>query len=407
MSAHHKFSKSLVMAISLMTVAANTLAFEPHLRGFGTASLSCFSSNDSDFVTNNQPKGPGISGTCDTGVDSLLGLQIDAELTRQLEFGLQIIADRHADASFDPDFSIAQLRWHANDALTFRFGRMPTPTFLHSEDRQVRYAMPWVRPPLEVYGLIPTLYNDGMEFVFETVLKEWQIEWHGGISRFDFEIPDAATKGALDDVETENVYLNFLVRNSNTLIKIGYFKFKVSAPSEAAIAIFDALEFFNGPPGSALVSDLEIKDSDSELISLGIRYDNNNWLAMGEYAYRTIDSYLRDQYGAYMTVGYHMDDWMPYFTLARRWTKGPDTDNRAGLLTPQLNTLLAYSRFDSTSISLGLSRVLNEQATLKVQTDWIQPDDDSWGLYFNHSSDYDFNNPESDWLFSLSLDFIF
>lgn len=405
MSKRFKSTQLFVMAL-LLSIAGQASSFEPHLRGFGTASLSCFSSDDADYITNNQPKGPGISGRCDTGLDSLLGLQFDAEIAQQFEFGLQIIADRNADASYDPDVSVAQLRWHASDALTFRIGRMPTPTFLHSEDRQVRFAMPWVRPPLEVYGLIPTLYNDGAEFVLDTQWNNWHLEWQGGISRFDFEIPELITKGALTDVETKNMYLNVLIRNPNTLIKLGYFKFKVTAPSTATDALFDALRMFGGPSGAELASDLEIKNSDSHLISIGIRHETNNWLAMSEFAYRTIDSYLRDQYGAYATIGYHFDSWMPYVTLARRWSKGPSTDDRAGAFTQSVEDLLAF-KFDSTSISFGLSRELSERMTLKMQADWIQPDDNSRGLFINNSADYDLDNPDSDWLLTLSLDFVF
>ena len=56
---------------------------------------------------------------------------------------------------------------------------------------------------------------------------------------------------------------------------------------------------------------------------------------------------------------------------------------------------------------MGLSRQLNEQSTLKFQADWVRPDKASWGLYYNHSEDYAYTNPASDWLFTLSLDFVF
>lgn len=88
-------------------------------------------------------------------------------------------------------------------------------------------------------------------------------------------------------------------------------------------------------------------------------------------------------------------------------TRGSDSDSRAGFLQPQVEELLAATRFDTTSAALGLSREITEQATLKFQTDWIRPDKDSWGLYFNHAPDYDFADPGSDWLLTLSLDFVF
>ena len=128
---------------------------------------------------------------------------------------------------------------------------------------------------------------------------------------------------------------------------------------------------------------------------------------MTEIAYRNIDGFFRDQYGAYVTLGRHFGPWMPYTTLAKRWSSGPDSDSRAGSLRPEVEALLAGTRFDTSSVSLGLSREITEQAIVKFQADWIKADKDSWGLYTNHAADYNFANPDSDWLYTLSLDFVF
>lgn len=405
MNRSHLFRRMCIW-LFLSSLSPLCHSFDLHVGGFGTASVSCFSSNEADYISNDQPKGPGVTQTCDTGLDSVIGAQFDALMTPSLEAGLQIVADRNADESYDPDVTVAQLRWFATDRLTFRLGRMPSPTFLHSEDRQVRYAMPWVRPPLEVYGMIPTLYNDGGEFIYVSHWNGWQMEWQSGISKFDFDIPELITKGALARVETKNLYTNLLIRNSNTLVKLGYVKFKVTAPSTSTDALFAGLRAVAGPAGAALADDLEIEDSDSQLISIGIRHETQRWLAMSEFAYREIDSYLRDQYGFYATLGYRIDRWMPYATVARRWSKGPNTDSRAGPLTTEVNNLLAY-KFDSSSWSLGLSRELSDQSMLKMQLDHIQPDDGSRGLLINQTAAYDLAHPDSDWLFTLSIDFIF
>jgi hypothetical protein len=75
-----------------------------------------------------------------------------------------------------------------------------------------------------------------------------------------------------------------------------------------------------------------------------------------------------------------------------------------------VDTLLAATRTDSSRLSLGLSRELHPQAILKLQLDYIRPDRDSFGLYTNHADAYGdpaYRRPGSDWLFALSLDFVF
>ena len=51
--------------------------------------------------------------------------------------------------------------------------------------------------------------------------------------------------------------------------------------------------------------------------------------------------------------------------------------------------------------------LLNKAGPSFALVDWIKPGSDRWGLYTNHSPDYDFANPDSDWLFTLTLDFVF
>lgn len=130
----------------LCFLATTVQATDFNWGGFGSVGLACSDSNDVDFAVNTQPKGPGRTSRCDTGLDSLLGVQFDWQLNAQFELGLQLIAERQYDASFTPEISVGQLRWHPSRNLTVRLGRMPTPIFLHSENRQVHFTMPWIRP---------------------------------------------------------------------------------------------------------------------------------------------------------------------------------------------------------------------------------------------------------------------
>ncbi len=256
-----------VIAVFIQTTASQAAAIDFYFDGFGTASLSCFGSDVADYVSNEQPVGPGRSRSCDAGIDSLLGVQLDLGLSESLEFGLQLIADRNEDRSYTPDVSVAQLRWRPNEVTTVRLGRMPTPAFLHSEDRQVRYALPWARPPVEVYSLIPPLSQDGLEIIYEDRLGRWHAEWQGGISVLDFDSPSPNSDDTFS-VDTRQAYLGLTLQDSNTILKLRYGYAKISLERPEMEALFSFLQNL-GPDGAALADDLSVDDSPSHMLSLG------------------------------------------------------------------------------------------------------------------------------------------
>jgi hypothetical protein len=397
------------LCLALLGLAAPTQALETHFGGFGTANLSCFGNGDADYVINAQPEGPGRTRHCDTGLDSLLGVQIDTALNEQVEFGLQGVADRNVGRNFTPEVTVAQVRWHVSDSTTLRLGRMATASLLHAEDRQVRYAMPWVRPPLEVYNLMPQYIHDGLDFIHEGEWGSWRTEWQGGLTHADFDMP-LSNQSDTYALESNTAFLHLALRQAGTEYKLGY------AYGQATISNATMDQLFNQmrsalPEGNALVDDLAVQDSPSHFLVVGFKREQGDWLLMSEIAYRSLRGLIRDQYGAYVTLGRRYGDWMPYATLARRWTSGPESDSRAlGPFKAPVDELLAASRFDTTSVSLGLSRDLGKQATLKLQADWIKPDEQSWGLFTNHAygmADPGYLNPRHTWLFSMGVDFIF
>ncbi len=381
-------------------------AFDYFISGFGTASVSCATNDNADYVINDQPEGPGRSRTCDAGTDSLFGLQLDLAFTEDLEFGVQVIADRDEDRAHLPDVNVAQLRWRAMDDLTIRLGRMPTPSFLFSESRQVRFSMPWVRPPLEVYGLLPTFSHDGVEFIFQDNYAGWLAEWHSGVTYLEFDTPLTNSKDT-ELIESYGGFLNLTLENDNTLIKLSYSYSETSFTTAQMESLFAVLASPLFAEGKQLVDDLRLDQSPTHLAAFGFRHYHEDWLVMGEFSFRTIDSFFRDQFGAYLTVAHQFGSWMPYLTLARRWTSGPDSDARAGFLQAEVGRLLTSSRYDASRAAIGLAQDFNEYIRIKVQTEWIQPDHNSWGLYTNHGSDYDYRYPKSNWLFTLSVDFVF
>lgn len=378
------------------------------LRGFGTLGYSCFSNDQADFVLNIQPKGPGRSDECSGTLDSLLAVQLDWLINSKLQAGIQLTSDFNADRTYEPEFTMAQLRWYMSDSTLLRFGRNHNPAFIHSDTRNVRFSMPWARPPLEVYGLSPVYIQDGIELLHKRNIENWWMELHFSITESHFDNPRANASGT-DEVDVDDQFFaGITLEKEGLLFKASYGRGNVSTSSPVLDFVLGSLT------DQSLVSDLALQDDLYELATLGVQYQTPEWLFIMEYGYRQVsDSFFRDMQGAYITVGRYLGNWMPYATIARRSTSGPDFDNRAtGLFENYLvndprDGVLNATRYDASSISLGVSYQFMDNALIKFQADWQKPDDNSWGLYTNHGGLYNFIKPDDDILFSLNVDFVF
>lgn len=382
----------------MLTAPICAEAAAPRLAGFGTLSLSCFSSETADYALNQQPEGPGATRDCDAGLDSILGVQFDFDLADRLDFGLQFAYERQAEAALEPVVSLAQMRWRVDPDTTIRAGRMATASFLHTENRKVRYAQPWVRPPMEVYGLVPTYAQDGVEWIHASKLGDWHVEWHGMLARSHFESQVAESSDATR-IRTRQAGLYVTMNRESLQYKVSYGQSRMTAHNPGLDGLMALL------PADQR-TDLEIDDTPVRLLGLSRQEERGDWLFVTEAGYRTSGGYLREQLGVYATLAHHAGPWTPYATLARRWTRGPDSDSRTpAYLTSAVNDLLAATRYDNATISVGVARDLGEQATLKLQADRVMPR--GRGQYVGHTPDYNYAGPGKDWLLSLSLDFVF
>ena len=193
------------------------------------------------------------------------------------------------------------------------------------------------------------------------------------------------------------------------LYQIAYAKGKASFVTDTTDALFNGLRASPWPGSADLAEHLDLRQAPYHLYTAAVRFDEDPWLIQTEFAVRNFHkSYFRDSYAGYITTGYRHGPWMPYLTLARRKTFGPDSDNRAGPLATQVQALLAATRYDQSSLTLGLSRELGRNAVLKGQILWLKADSGSYGnSLFNASANFNLADPPLDRLISLNLNFVF
>lgn len=134
------------------------------LNGFGTLGLVHSSESRADFSSGNyQPTGAGFTRSWSPDVDSRLGLQIFAALTPKLDAVLQVVTEQQWDDSYRPTIEWANIRYELNPEIKMRIGRIAMPSYLSSNSRKVGFSYPLLRPPIEVYRLMPISNSDGID----------------------------------------------------------------------------------------------------------------------------------------------------------------------------------------------------------------------------------------------------
>lgn len=135
------------------------------LSGFGTVGIAHSSERDADFTNSPFLKriGAGASSASSADVDTVLGAQITANLTPDVSAVLQVISQLDINGSYSPKVEWANVKYQFTPDFNVRIGRTAMATQLVSDYRYVGYSTPWLRAPVDLYGLIPLTSNDGID----------------------------------------------------------------------------------------------------------------------------------------------------------------------------------------------------------------------------------------------------
>jgi hypothetical protein len=156
----------LVLPFALSTAfAQETDTSSVKISGFGTAALTWTDTDDAQFRRGNQAGGAGKSPR--TGVDSNLGLQVDYTVNDWLSVTGQGLVRKSGEDNYGADAILAFAKFKVSDQLSLRAGRMGQAIFMISDYRNVGYANIMLRPPQEVYSLIPHNSIDGADATWQ------------------------------------------------------------------------------------------------------------------------------------------------------------------------------------------------------------------------------------------------
>jgi len=377
--------------------------------GYGTLGAVHANVRDADFSsTVLRGNGAGRSERWSPDVDSRLGAQLDVSHGRWSAV-VQVVSEQNLEGNYRPRVEWANVKYQATPDLALRIGRIALPVFLAADSRKVGYTMPWVRPPVEVYGALPISSSDGVD-------ATWR--WGAGDTRHATQAFFGRTDTHL--YEERRLEAHGIAGLSHS-IEHGALSARLSAltgnlTTGIGTEVFTALRQF-GPQGVALAERYAIEHKRVSMVSAGVSYDPGQWFATAELGRARTHSLLGQTTTMYTGGGYRFDSLTPYVGFARVRANGATRDPglplatlpaalrpTAGMLNAALNIYLSTIPIQTT-VSAGLRWDLATDAALKVQYDRLRPTDGSRGTLINTPSS--FRSGQTVHVASVALDFVF
>ncbi len=300
--------------------------------GFGTLGLVHSSEPNADFVASStsQASGTAFSHSWSADVDSRLGVQLTGNFGTRISAVVQVISEQRSDNTFTPHVEWANVKYQVTPDLYVRAGRIALPSFLVADYRKVGYANPWVRPPIEVYGLVPVTTNDGMDASYRLGIGQYTNTVQVTYGQSDIIEPS----GAVD--KARRVWgVSGTVERGALTVRGTYQHGNVTVASIAPL--FDAFRQF-GPEGIALAEKYDSDAKPFDFIGIGGSYDTVRWFAMGEWGSTESHSALGKRSAWYLSGGYRFGKFTPYVTYAeaRALSNTSDPGLNAANFPPQL-----------------------------------------------------------------------
>jgi hypothetical protein len=378
--------------------------------GFGTLGLVHSSEKNADFVVNSfQPAGAGLSRDWSADVDSRLGAQFTGNFTNRISVVLQVIAEQRSDGTYTPHVEWLNVKYQFTPELFVRAGRIALPSFLVSDYRKVGYANPWVRPPVEVYALVPLTTSDGVDASYRVAAGDFTNTTQVTYGQTDISEPSGSVDkarrawGISDTVGWGAVTLRATYQQGNvTIASLG--------------PLFTAYRQF-GPAGIALADRYDSDAKAFDFIGFGGNWDAGRWFVTAEWGSTTSHSALGKRSAWYASGGYRFGKVTPFLTYAEAKQDSnssdpglspaafpPDQAQTIAGLNAGLNATLGATPVQST-FSLGGRWDCRKNAAFKVQYDHMSLGAGSAGTLANVQPGFQPGGTVH--VFSAVVDFLF
>ena len=343
--------------------------------GFGTLGAVVTHSDDLQFrrVGVEAPSTKSV----DFAPDSVMGVQTNFRLGDSAEAVLQVVSRESPKNNYVPRASLAFLSYSPSPESTLRMGRLRLPIFMLSDSIDINYAHPWVRPPVEVYGLSPFSDLDGIDFFFRKRIKDVDVELHPYLGRSGLDIIQTG-HSSLSHLRGLNIGLS----SGALTLHAGYARARLDMRwgDPFTSSLLDALHAT--PSGERIIAEMQGSDAATSFTSAGFQWDGERWLLIGEYAARRAAAFANSANGWHLTVGRHIGPFTPYLKFARNLQTSPIISDQFTAGQPALQQFNASRNGAQRSVGAGLRWDLRRDAAFKMEFARTHIDKDAWGAFF-------------------------
>ena len=404
-----------VLAAMLQAGLARADAPTFSFSGYGTLGIAHSSEDRADYLVDAfKPTGPGFTRAWSADIDSRIGAQLTAAFTPRLSAVVQVIAQQRHDDTFTPTVEWANVKYEATPDLSVRAGRVVLPVFMVTDSRRVGYAIPWVRPPVEVYGLVPLTTSDGVDATWRARVGRASNVLQLTYGRSDPKFPSTPAIGSGTARVRNIATLANAIDLGSTTLRFSYGR------SQLTIAAFDPLfDAFRqlGPEGIAIADRYAVDAKKVTFEGIGVLHDPGSWFAMAEWAKFDTHSIVGGKSAWYVSGGYRLRNVTPYLTYAATRAVSPRSDPGLSLqafppqlvpvaatLNATLNGVLGGLGVQKTA-SIGARWDFMPNAALKVQYDRVKMGEGSPGPFGNLQPGFQPGGKAG--IFSAAVDFVF
>lgn len=429
-------NRLMLMAAVATALAAGTAQAAPdfgdmfRFNAYGTLGVVHSNQDQADYVStqSEQPDGAGYSRSWSPNVDSRLAAQVTAQFTEKLTGVIQLVSEDQQNQSwtgkpnprYRPSLEWANLKYDFSDHWSVRAGRMVLPAFMLSEYRNIGYALPFIRSPLEVYN-IPFTNVDGGEVSYRHSI--------GSATNTITAVAGATsvrTTSAAIGAQQSRLYM---LIDKLEVGSLSVFYSYIHNPVKAPVGFGDLFTQFaqaaaQVPGGTAAADTAYGLDrrynygnwGNVEITDLGATYDPGNWFVMGEVTAYWNNGVIGSAKEGYLTAGYRTHGLTPYATYARMVTHySPAASIPLGGLPPDLADYgdmlngiaqgIAATNNSQRTLTAGLRWDFMKNLDLKVQYDYVTTDAGSTGMFANIQPGFRPGSSAS--VFGLTVDFVY
>jgi hypothetical protein len=365
--------------------------------GFGTLGLTSTSgAHDWQFHRNSAQVGAGRGSAVSAALDTRLGMQVNWNPDPQWEAALQGVAlNRPQGTPLAQSIEWAYLGYRIFPNTRLRLGRTTPDMFLFADSRNVGFALPWARPPVDFYGFAPVAAIDGVDL--EQRWSRGEASWRARLTAGSFHTSltndqsvgmpfNARANTALGITREEGGLLlkaSFLRSRAHLEVSPAFEQLRQSLAQVAALpvpGVADSLDpLWRGLWTGGTVS----------YTAMAAQYETGPWSLITEGSVLSVpDSPLNARRG-YVSVGYRSGT-ITYYGLASRVVPSRPAVLAPDLSTPltpvlgaqgaqQVQLLAGYAaaaqaryRFDQSSLGVGMRWDFLPTAALKLQIDHVQ-----------------------------------